>query len=85
MILEFMFNRFFNYYYKNNLWNILLFLIGLIVILSIFRIGQKGSWSENFFTKDFFEEEKNKVTKKPKRRGDSKGEIECRTCIGEYF
>ena len=71
MILEFMFNRIFNNYCDNNIWNILIFLSVFLVILALFRIGKKGSWSEIFFSKDYFKENKivNYVnTKKKKRR-----------------
>lgn len=56
--------------------------IALILLLSIFRINKKGSWSSQFFIEDTPKKNKHKKTK---RSSDSRGEIECRRVLESLF
>lgn len=62
----------------------LVMLIGTILFFLIYYLfcrGRKGTWSNEIFLLDGLKERENK----PKPRGDSKGEVECRRVLEKLF
>ena len=71
----------FEKYWNENGFNILLVIsVITILILSLFRIGKKGSWS-NSYTYNLTQ--RPSVTQTPPRQ--SKGELECRRVLQKLF
>ena len=75
--------------YINKLWNdkgyeiIIISSICIILILSLFRIGKKGSWSNSYNTKIYKPSKDTIYINKPKKI--SKGELECRRVLRKIF
>lgn len=59
------------------------FIIIIIFILSLFRIGKKGTWTSKQYLRYFLNTEKNNVIRKIPT--ESKGELECRRVLQKIF
>lgn len=69
-------------------FDILLYLsIGTIIIFGLYRIfrKEKGSWSKNYYTDTFTNDNNPKNFSKKKAAKESKGEVECRRVLNKIF